>query len=175
MAVKSLYYFVFIFIGITVFIVFQKPYTLHVTDKNRALATIIMSDVKSYDITTNGVVSFSSADFVKRYANYDEFDNVRLLRQNENGYVESVSAKEGILKKNLLKLKKDFRYDRSDGVTLRSEEVDYNLDSKVLSSQVDFTLSNFKGTSYGKSFVYDTLNGVVQASKIKAIMKETQK
>jgi hypothetical protein len=45
LAVKSLYYFVFIFIGITVFIVLQKPYTLHVTDKNRALATIIMSDV----------------------------------------------------------------------------------------------------------------------------------
>ena len=174
MAVKFLYYFIIGFLGISLFLIFQKPYMLAPkVDKN--VPEVVMNDVQSFEVTKQGVVSFLSSDIVRRYASHDEFENVNMLKKSENGFVDSVSAKLGVLKKKDLLLRKDVRYDRSDGLVLVSDEVKYNLDTKILSSNMAFVLSNPRGISYGSSFVYDTNKGIIHAQNIKAIIKENEK
>lgn len=173
MAVKFLYYFIFGFLGISLFLIFQKPYMLE-PKVNKNIPEIVMNDVQSFEVTKQGVVSFLSSDIVRRYASHDEFENVNMLKKSETGLVDSVSAKLGVLRKKDLLLKQDVRYDRSDGLELLSNEVKYNLNTKILSSNVPFVLSNPRGVSYGSSFVYDTDKGIISAQKIKAIIKENE-
>lgn len=174
MAVKFLYYFVIVFFGISLFLLFQKPYVIE-KKENQNVPEIVMKNVQNFELTDFGVLSFLKSKIVRRYKTHDEFEDVSMLKKNPNGLIDSVSAQLGVLRNNDLLLKKDVRYDRSDGLSLESQEVFYNLKTKVLSSNVDFKLSNPRGVSYGSSFIYDTDKGIIQAQNIKASIKENDK
>jgi LPS export ABC transporter protein LptC len=174
LAVKFLYYFVIVFFGISLFLLFQKPYVIE-KKENQNVPEIVMKNVQNFELTDFGVLSFLKSKIVRRYKTHDEFEDVSMLKKNPNGLIDSVSAQLGVLRNNDLLLKKDVRYDRSDGLSLESQEVFYNLKTKVLSSNVDFKLSNPRGVSYGSSFIYDTDKGIIQAQNIKASIKENDK
>lgn len=174
MAVKFLYYFVIVFFGISLFLLFQDPYVIE-KKSNQNVPEIIMQNVKNFELTDSGVLSFLQSKIVRRYKTHDEFEDVSMLKKNPNGLIDSVNAKLGVLRNNDLLLKKDVRYSRNDGLSLESQEVFYNLKTKVLSSNVDFKLSNQNGVSYGSSFIYDSDKGMIQAQNIKAIIKENNK
>lgn len=172
MAVKFLYYFVVVFIGLTLFLITKEPYSIDFYKETKKIPSIVMKDVKNFDLTTNGISSIVTADEVKRYREYDEFLKINMLNKSQDEFIHEVSADKGKLKDKKFTLSQNVKYHRNDGVSLKSEEVIYIVDTKTLYSEVDFVLSNNRAKTYGNSFSYDIQNGTIDAQNIKAKIKQ---
>jgi hypothetical protein len=153
----------------------KEPYGTDLVPNTKVLPQIEMHMVQNYDVSKAGVVTIVMAENVKRYAKYDEFKKIYILNQTQSELIDTVSSNQGILKDRELKLYDDAVYTRSDGVSLKSDEVFYHLDKKILKSDVKFVLANNRGITYGDSFVYQMNEGTIDANNIKAIIEEEKK
>lgn len=175
MAVKFLYYFIFTFIAIAVFLVTKKPYHVESTIEDSTLAKIHMKMVQNFDISKEGVVRVVMSEEVKRFATQDTFEKVYVLNKAPSGLIDTITSNKATLKGRNLRLYDDAKYERSDGLSLESQEAYYNLDSKVLRSHVPFVLNDSRGKVWGDSFVYQVNEGQIDATNIKAIIEEMKK
>ena len=175
MAVKLLYYFVIIFLGIMAFLLMQNPYKLQENKSKSKQANIEILGMKNYSITKNGVDSIVIAKRVLRYDTHDEFYNINAIRKQKNSIVDIVRADKGSLVKNDLKLDGNVRYKRSDGVKFNSNEALYNLDSKVFKTNDNFILEDNKTITYGSSLVYQMKEGKIYAKNIRSIAEVNKK
>jgi len=79
------------------------------------------------------------------------------------------------LVKDDLKLEGNVRYQNSDSVKFKSQKADYNLETKVFKTDVDFTLEDNRSITYGTSMVYKTIEGKIYADNIKSTIEEEKK
>ena len=115
MAVKFLYYFVFAFIGITIFLLYQKPYTVVIDANAQKKADIEMLNIVNYAISSNGISRIIKSDKVLRYKDHDEFYNIDSIRKQKENYHETLLANSGRLEQNILNLYGNIRYENSNG------------------------------------------------------------
>ena len=168
MAVKFLYYFVFSFVGIMVFLLYQEPYSMQKNRNIKKEANIEMLQIINYSINQEGVSRIVKAEKALRFKNYDEFYTVDSIRKQEDGLLENFQADSGVLKQNNLKFVGNVKYSNSDSVKFNSQEAEYNLKSKVFKTNVDFTLKDKNTITYGTSLVYQTKDGKIYANNIKS-------
>lgn len=175
MAVKLLYYFVFVFLGMMAFLLLQKPYNIEVNPNSKKEAIVEMNGAINYSISPNGIDSIASAKHVFRFATHDEFYDVAVQRLSQKGLKENLKANNGILEKENLTLEGDVKYKNSDGVSFRAPIAQYNLKSKVFTSDADFVLEDNRSITNGNSLVYQTKEGKIYANNIKSIAKVDDK
>ncbi|HIP44016.1 MAG TPA: LPS export ABC transporter periplasmic protein LptC [Sulfurospirillum arcachonense] len=175
MAVKFLYYFIFAFVGIMVFLLYQKPYDVVKSKNSKNSPNIEMINMVNYSITEDGVSHIVRASKVLRFVNHDEFYNVEATRKSKKTLLENLKADSGVLVKDDLKLEGNVRYRNSDSVKFKSQKADYNLKTRVFKTDVDFTLEDNRSITYGTSMVYKTIEGKIYANNIKSIIEEEKK
>lgn len=175
MAVKLLYYFVFLFVGILVFLLYQKPYFIPNVKSDKARASLEAHDVVNYSISKDGVKSVAKSSKVLRFVKHDEFFDIDIVRKKEKGVIDNLKADKGILKGNNLKVEGNVRYKDSDGLKFSSDEAMYNLKSKVFKSDTDFVLETNSTVTYGTSLVYQSKDGKIYANNIKSISEVNEK
>ncbi|MBL0686500.1 MAG: LPS export ABC transporter periplasmic protein LptC [Sulfurospirillum sp.] len=175
MAVKFLYYFIFIFIGIMLFLLYQKPYDTQLTEESKNEPNIDMFDATNYSIAEDGISHIIKASRVLRFLNHDEFYNLDITRKEQSGLSDNIKADSGKLVKDNLYLEGNINYRNSDNVKLRSQRAEYNLKTEIAKIDADFVLENNKITTYGTSLVYDIIKGKINATNIKSIVREDEK
>ena len=175
MAVKFLYYFVFAFVGIMVFLLYQKPYTVVLDTSTQKKADIEMLKIVNYAITSSGISRIIKSDRVLRYKDHDEFYNIDSIRKQKKNYFETLLANSGRFEQNLVNLYGNIRYNNSNGVKFQSEEAQYDLQTKVFKTDVDFVLQDNRTITHGTSLTYQTKDGKIYAKNIKSIIEEKNK
>ena len=175
MAVKFLYYFIFGFVAIMVFLLYQKPYDVVKSKNSKNSPNIEMLNMVNYSITEDGIAHIVRASKVLRFVDHDEFYNVDATRKSKETLLENLKANSGVLKKDDLKLAGNVHYKNSDSVQFKSQEADYNLKTKVFKTDVDFTLEDNRSITHGTSMVYKTIEGKIYANNIKSIIEEEEK
>ena len=156
------------------FLLSQDPYLLELSPPNTKIASVEMYDVQDHEINDKEVVSITNAKKVMRYNDRDEFFDVNTLLRR-NGFINSLSANRGEKRGSVVYLSGDVRYVRDDGVTFRSNSVQYHQDTDVLKGFEPFTLTDVKSQTVGKSFVYDIKNKKIDAEKIYSIVELEKK
>ena len=172
MAVKFLYYFIFAFVAIMVFLLYQKPFDIELNKTNKNEPNIEIIDVTNYSITQDGVTHIVKATKALRFLKYDEFYNIDAIRKSKDYFLENLKAKSGRLIADNLYLKGDVNYANSDDVKFKSQKLDYNLKTKIVKTDVDFTLENNRTLTYGSSLLYNTVDGKIYANNIKSTIEE---
>lgn len=168
MAVKFLYYFVFAFLAMIIFLLYQKPYFVQINDDGKNAANIEIYKMINYSIKEEGVSHIVKADKALRFKGHDEFYTVDAIRKKEDGVLENFQADNGRLEKNDLKFVGNVKYLNSNNVDFQSDEAEYNLESKVFKTNTDFTLKDSRTITYGSSLVYQTKDGKIYANNIKS-------
>ena len=168
MAVKFLYYFVFAFIGIMVFLLYQEPYLVEKSKSAKNEANIEMHKIVNYSITEDGINHIVKAQKALRFNDHDEFYFVDAVRKPKDALLENLTADSGTLKKNDLKFKGNVKYKNSNNIKFNSQEAEYNLKSKVFKTNVDFKLEDNNTITYGTSLLYQTKDGKIYAKNIKS-------
>jgi len=172
LAVKFLYYFIFAFVAIMVFLLYQKPFDIELNKTNKNEPNIEIIDVTNYSITQDGVTHIVKATKALRFLKYDEFYNIDAIRKSKDYFLENLKAKSGRLIADNLYLKGDVNYANSDDVKFKSQKLDYNLKTKIVKTDVDFTLENNRTLTYGSSLLYNTVDGKIYANNIKSTIEE---
>lgn len=175
MAVKFLYYFIFLFIGVMVFLLLQKPYHIEVNQDAKKEANIEMFGAKNYSISQNGVESIFVASKVLRFPKYDEFHNVDVIRKTERNVLENILTNKAFLVKDDVELMGNVRYKNSDNVKFSTSLANYNLKSKVFKADEKFILEDDSTIIYGNSLVYQSNDGKIYANNIRSIAEVEEK
>ncbi len=168
MAVKFLYYFLFVFVLIMVFLLYQKPYDVVLSKSSKNEPNMEMIGVTNYSITQHGIAHIVKATRVLRFDQHDEFYNIDAVRKQNGGFFDNLKANSGKLMKDDLKLVGNVRYANSDARKFKSEQADYNLKTKVFKTDVAFKLEDNSSVTYGSSMVYNTVEGKIYANNIKS-------
>ena len=175
MAVKFLYYFIFAFVAIMVFLLYQKPYDVNLSKGSTNTPNIEMFSVTNYSITKDGISHIVNATKVLRFVDHDEFYNIDAIRKSKNDFLENVKADSGKLVKDDFHLKGNVRYRNSDNVKFKSEKVNYNLKTKIVKTDVNFILEDNRTVTHGTSLIYKTIEGKIYADNIKSTIEEDKK
>ncbi len=175
MAVKFLYYFIFAFVAIMLFLLYQKPYDVQLSASSKNEPNIEMIDVTNYSITEEGIKHIVKATKVLRFYRYDEFYNIDAIKKSKEYFLEKLKADNGKLVGDNLYLKGNVRYKNSDDVKFKSEKVDYDLKTKIVKTDVDFALENNRTITHGTSLLYKTVEGKIYANNIKSTIEEENK
>ena len=156
-----------------VFLLAQDPYLLDFHPVNTKIAQVEMYDVQDHEIGTTGVISITNAKKAVRFSDRDELYDVDALLRRD-GFINSLRANKGTLKKEVIYLEGDVRYVRSDGITFESEAVEYYKTKDMLKGNVPFVLSDTYNKTNGDSFVYLIDKKKIDAKNIHATL-ETEK
>jgi LPS export ABC transporter protein LptC len=153
----------------------QNPYELSNAKKESKVANIEVLGMKNYSITKNGINSITTAKRVLKYDTYDEFYDVSMLRRRKEVLLEKLQADTGTLVKNDLTLVGNVKYKNSNGVKFKSEEAQYNLNTKVFKTDKNFILEDNRTITHGSSLVYQTKKGKIDAENIRSIIEVDKK
>jgi len=143
-------------------------------EKREKIPLIEFKNIKNYHITKSGVDTIVKAKEALRFKDHDEIKEVDILtfyREQK----EILKAKQANLKQNKIFLYGDIFYQNEEGITLKSQKMEYDIKNKIISSKTPFTLNSKKALITGESFVYNRQKGIIKATKIEATIKETEK
>ncbi len=142
--------------------------------KNIDYTDISFDKIDSYLITEKGVSSTLNSSKVLKYKDHIElFDiNAMLTKNSKKNYIK---ADKSIIKEEIITLKGDVRYESNDSIEIKSENLQYNKKSKIVSNNEAFTFNSKNGNVKGSNLFYDQVQGIVKAKNIvyKSIDKES--
>jgi hypothetical protein len=124
-------------------------------------------NIKSYNITYNGIDGKLQAKSVKKFKDRYVLYNLHLSRDESNNN-EQLRADKGILKNNILSLFGNVFYKNDLDRTLSSNTVIYNIKKDILSSTTAFKTTYNKSVVRGSSFIYFKKSKRLIAQNIKA-------
>lgn len=154
-----------------VFLLTKNPYTLHYKPLKGKQPDIELFDVKNYEILTTGIDSIVLSKKVEKYKDYDQFYNIDVLYKDNLNLIDSLLADKAILKNNILYLSDNVKYTRSDNLALNSNRVQYDIGKKIISSNDLFELIKNNVKTTGNSFTYQMQKGIIEAYKVKSIIR----
>ena len=173
MALRTLYAFLGAMVCITLFLTSQEQYSFSFKPEDTKAAQVVLREVKNFEITPEGVQSITTAKTLERFLDYDVLTQAEVLVR-QGLHVSFLRAQTALLKGQSVYLKKDVYFARTDAISFESDEAIYHRDTKVLEGNSPFVARQGPHRSVGKTFVYDTQKGELQATSVHAFL-ETEK
>ncbi len=135
---------VFVFLGM------QDLYSIEIKPYSVDFKSIEAHDIGAFELNSSIVNSFYEADDWIRFNDKDEFVRVNMLSLEQN-----ISANELLMKDNNISLKGDVYYTDVNGTRIKSDEIFYIRDSKILYTDSNFKAYKDNNTLLGNSLIYD--------------------
>jgi len=167
LGVKFFSIFVLFFTISSVFLFYKKSKTLVLRHTGASAPLMEFRDITSYNITFNGIDTILKAKSAKRYRTRDELHNIFTIKR-DRGIEERLWADKGILRRSVLRLVGNVKYEDALSRTLLSDTVVYNIKKDILSSNTAFVSKYNNSVVKGSSFVYYLKLKRLYAKNIKA-------
>ena len=174
MALKAFVISALLFLAVIFYLYFKEPYRLNQEVRQSNIPMIEFIDVKNYHITNKRVVTDVKAKRVLKYSNRDEIYDIDVTL-NKDDSIERLRAKKAIHKDNKIFLNGDVFYETNNSLSLKTNNLEYNLETKTLYSDSDFILQDKRGIVRGKSFVMDKKNGKFTANNIVSTIYDVER
>lgn len=170
MVIKIFYFFIALFSVVMVLIMVQNPYIATLSRANLEIADMQMRDVSDYEITQSGINSNYRAKIWQKFGDKNDFLDFYGVVLDRN-YTHEISSKNGYLKDNILLLSKNAVYKNDKNITFSSDEIIFDMKSKIVRSKVPFIATLNDNNISGKIISYDTKNGIIRAKFVDAWLK----
>ncbi len=167
MGIKFFSIFIIFFLFASIFIFYQKSKTLIFAHINPNKVLMEFKNIKSYNITYNGIDGRLQAKSAKKFKDRYVLYNIH-SSTDKNSYNEQLRADKGVLKNNVLSLFGNVFYKNDLNRTLSSNTVVYNIKKDILSSTMPFKSTYSKSVMTGSSFIYFKKSKKLIAKNIKA-------
>ncbi|MBE2986921.1 LPS export ABC transporter periplasmic protein LptC [Campylobacter sp. RM13119] len=171
MVIKIFYFVVAVFSAVMIFLALQDPYFAEQFKRDMSVSNMQMNDVVNHEINSSIVSGIYEADEVNRYAKKDEFLKFKadIIRGNLN---HKMSSDVAISQGNLFIFKGNAKYDNNESLNFISEEILYNLKTKIVASKVDFVMTQNGDKITGNSITYNTNKKQTQIKGLKAWIEQ---
>ena len=176
MGIKLLAYSALFFFVMMIFLMVKEPYTLKSSNTDgKAIPDIELFNAKNYQIKETGVESIVTSTRVARFKDFDQLFFVTVHHRNNQGLIDTITSDEAVLKDGTITFLQNSHYSRDDGVSLDGEEIRYQIEKKVLSSQKPFVFTQQQSRTAGLSFVYQMKEGTIAANTIYSVIQAGKK
>lgn len=153
MVIKIFYVAIAIFSVAMVFLSLQDPYLTEAFKQDNTIANMEMNGIRDYEVAEKVNLQISAKSGT-RYKDYDEFNEFNGIQKDQN-LTHILRSNIAIRKDDELIFKGNANYQNSDNINYNSEEIIYNTNSKIVSSNVPFVMWQGEDRIGGKSIVYD--------------------
>lgn len=133
---------------------------------------IELNDFVAYEISKDEVKAKLSAKNAKRFAKYEELNEVVLDKTSQN-INDKITAKKAIKRENIIYFDDGVQNIR-DNYEIYSQKATYDIDSKLISGRDKFYIQSKFERIDGENIEYDAKSGVLKAKNVKAILKPKQ-
>ena len=176
MAVKSLIYASFLFVGMLIFLLLKEPYTLRALDENeKNRPEIELFNAQNFQIKESGVESIVNAQRVERYTGFDKFYTINAIHKTKEGLKGVLVSNEAKLQDGIMLFLENSDYSREDGIRLVGDEIYYDSKKETLYSDKPFVFTQKQSRSNGLSFVYQMKEGTISANTVHAFIEVGKK
>lgn len=138
------------------------------TDKDNPL--VIFEKPSMYTLTEQNVSRTVNASHAIRYKARDEmYDADILLRnnlKNKDFKIETLKAQVIIKKGDDLSLRRDVKYKRDDFINLNTNELDYNLKTKLAQNNVAYDGNYYNNNINGTNLYLDGINSNMKSNNV---------
>lgn len=170
MVIKALYYFLAFFFIVIIILLTQEPYSLDILNDNDTKPTVEFKNIENYNIDEKGIQMYAKADDARRYKDRDILFNLDGYMQKDT-ILETLKSNNATMQNNMIYLNGDVVYTRNETLTLKTEAVEYNQTSEILTGKTAFVLEDARTIANGDSFVYDAKIGKIEADNMRATIK----
>ncbi|MDD2382994.1 MAG: LPS export ABC transporter periplasmic protein LptC [Sulfurospirillaceae bacterium] len=176
MGIKILTYSALFFFVMMIFLMVKEPYTLKSSDiSGQNVPDIELFNAKNYQIKETGVESIVTSSRVARFKEFDQLFFVNVKHKNNQGLIDTIISDEAVLQNGVITFLQNSHYSRNDGVSLDGEEIRYEIEKKILSSQKPFIFTQQQSRTAGLSFVYQMKEGTIAANNIYSVIQAGKK
>ena len=133
-------------------------------DESKDLALVVFDDPLMYTLTQKQTTRMIDAKKFIRFKNRDEMYIASITLNNIEK--ESLEAHTIIKKDDLLTLKDNVVYSKSDTISLNTNELYYNLATKLAYNNVPYNGTYFSHKIVGDKLYLDTQNSIVQSNNV---------
>lgn len=159
-----------------IFLMVKEPYTLKSSDiSGQNVPDIELFNAKNYQIKETGVESIVTSSRVARFKEFDQLFFVNVKHKNNQGLIDTIISDEAVLQNGVITFLQNSHYSRNDGVSLDGEEIRYEIEKKILSSQKPFIFTQQQSRTAGLSFVYQMKEGTIAANNIYSVIQAGKK
>ena len=153
MVIKIFYVAIAIFSVAMVFLSLQDPYLTEAFKKDNTIANMEMIGINDYEIGEKINLQITAKSGT-RYKDYDEFNEFNGIQKDENS-THILRSNIAIRKDDELIFKGNANYQNSDNINYNSEEIIYNIKSKIVRSDTPFIMRQGDDNVSGSSIIYD--------------------
>ncbi len=159
-------------VAATAAIFFLKPHHVTIIEK-KGIPQVSFHNFTAYEIKKSGVTDILKGKRAQRFGSQTIVDLPDLHRLGERGE-ETVSARRAVFtEKRGIELKKDVKLQRSDGWTMRTSRLYYDLRNRLYTTgSAPFVITFGKSVVYGKKLRYYQKSGKIRAESIRAKIAE---
>ncbi len=170
MALKIFTIIMALFVAEITFLATKEPKKLKNKERKILTANLEFDKLKGFSIDEKGVTNSLHASKVLRFDNKEQLFDIDAKYIDKN-ITHLIKAKEAIHQNDTIVFKERVDYQNSKEIEIVGKNLEYNIKTKVISSAMPFELKKDNTTLYGKNFIYDMKQELLQANKIKYIQK----
>ena len=127
---------------------------------------LVFEDSIAYDISQQGVTKVIEFKNTLIYDNYEKsFDATIVSRDDKNGTTNIMSANEMIKRVDKLSLMGNVHLLNDEDFNLETEELQYNLKTKIAKNSTRFRLKKGNTVLNGEDLYLDSMNNNIEANK----------
>ncbi|MDO5045880.1 LPS export ABC transporter periplasmic protein LptC [Campylobacter sp.] len=155
MVIRIFYFVISVFSVAMVYLTIQDPYYSELVKPDNSVASIKINDVIDYEINASIISGRYEADEWNRYSDRDEFLGFKaeILKDNKE---HNLTSQKVFYKNDKLKFKENVNYVNNEGLKFVSDEVIYDIKTKIARSDVPFVMTQNQDKIEGDGGVYDT-------------------
>ncbi|MBL1243927.1 MAG: LPS export ABC transporter periplasmic protein LptC [Sulfurimonas sp.] len=126
---------------------------------------LTMGNFVMYELQSTGLQTIMAGTKALRYTERYIVNDVNFT-DNSKEFMSNMQADNGIYKDNIVDLKGNVVYKREDGLTFKSDTLNYNTINAIAKTQDDYLAYRNKNSMRGASFVYDSINNTMSSEKV---------
>jgi len=143
-----------LFIAEITFLSTKEPKLLKISKEDINYSTIKFTKLQGATITENGISERIVASKALKFKTYDELYDLNTTF-HKKGVSHAICAAHARYEDAILFLKGNVLYENNQSLHIKSEELEYNVKTKIVKSPSAFKLTSDRGIMIGNSFEYD--------------------
>lgn len=140
------------------------------SDEDKDIPLVVFDKPQMYTLTENSLNRVVEASHVIRYKNRDEMLNANIALknkdENKNFDTEILKAKRLIKKDDIFTLKNEVVYQRDDFISIRTDELYYNLKTKVAYNNLPYEGKYYNHILKGDKLYLDVAKNSMKSNNV---------